>query len=167
MGRIGRIGLIAAVVGLAAVVAWAAGTAVVTAPVPSGARSGRATNRFAEPVEGFATVLVTTDGVTDQTVTTDAEMSGYLERVVYSHNGNDAAWTLTVTDASGVVLHTDTAADATSDPHSYIVSASDSAGNPYGGVPFVGALSIAISDADGGTGTAVSVLLYIREAWRR
>jgi len=34
-------------------------------------------------------------------------------------------------------------------------------------VPFAGGLSIVIADADDTGGTAITVKLYVREAWRR
>lgn len=123
--------------------------------------------RFTTPVEGFLVIDVATTTVADQTITLDSQLSGYLERIVYAHNGNDASWSLTVTDESGVALYANAAASAAADPYSVIVTEEDSVGNVYGGVPFSGALSIAIADADGGTGDSITVRLYVREAWRR
>jgi hypothetical protein len=123
--------------------------------------------RYTTPVEGFVVVDVATSGVTDQTIELDDLMAGYLERVVYSHNGNDASWSLTIADHEGVTLYSDATSNAGADPCSYVVTCSDLDGNVFGGPPFADGLSVSIADADGGTGDAVSVRLYIREAWRR
>jgi hypothetical protein len=123
--------------------------------------------RYSTPVEGFLVVDVTTSGVGDQTIDLDDQLAGYIERIVYSHNGNDASWSLTITDHEGVTLYADAAANAGADPVSRVVVIDDADGNGFGGPPFAGGLSIAIADADDGTGDAVTVRLYIREAWRR
>lgn len=123
--------------------------------------------RYSTPVEGFLVVDVTTEGVADQTIALDGELAGYLERIVYSHNGNDASWSLTITDHEAVTLYVDAAANAGADPVSRVVVIDDADGNGFGGPPFAGGLSVTIADADDGTGDAVSVRLYIREAWRR
>lgn len=158
--------LVPAAVLAGAVLAMAAVT-YSPAPHSSAHREPMGSIRYAYPAEGFLVVDVETDGVTDQTIELDELMAGYIERIVYSHDGNDAAWSLTLADHEGVTLYSDAASNAASDPCSYVVTCEDAAGNVFGGPPFAGGLSISIADADGGTGTAVSVRLYVREAWRR
>ncbi len=133
-----------------------------TAPPPASSRSGTwAPNRYATPVDGLLVIDVATTTVADQTIALDSDLAGYLQRIVYSHDGDDSSWKLYVKDAAGVSIYSDVACDATADPASAIPNYGT------GGVPFAGGLSVQIADADDGTGSVISVRLYIREAWRR
>ena len=164
--HVGVVGAIALLVALASIIE-AAVTTYSPAPHASSHSTEVGSIRYSTPVEGFLVVDITTSGVTDQTIALDDQLAGYVERVVYSHNGNDASWSLTIIDHEGVTLYANAAANASADPYSHVVTCDDVEGNPYGGAPFAGGLSVAIADADDGTGDAVSVRLYIREAWRR
>jgi hypothetical protein len=147
-----------ALCGLAAV-ALAATT--YTAPPPQSSRSDWMTNRYALPQEGLLVVKVTTATVADQSITLDSNLAGYLQRVVATHNGNDASWTLTVTaTADGAAIFSQTC-NATDDPNSFL------ANYGTGGIPFAGGLTVSVAGADGGTGDVITVWLYVREAWRR
>jgi hypothetical protein len=149
----------AVMVALVLSLAWAATTYM--APPPTSARSGAATNRYALPEAGLIVVKVVTVGVADQTIALDPDLAGYLQRIVYSADGTDASWKLTITDASGFAVFSDLAISAVTDPCSVIAN--------YGtrGIPFAGGLSVTIADADDGGGTAATIWLYIEEAWRR
>ena len=140
-----------------------------TIPTPSGERSDRVTNRYATPIQGMLVVESTTTTQDDQTLTLDSNLSGYLDRVVITHDGNDAAWTLSIKDTDSVTLFTKADLNASNDPCSYIVSYPSADGTYYGGVPFSGGLTLTIADANtsGTTNTAIHIKLYVREAWRR
>jgi hypothetical protein len=116
---------------------------------------------------------VTTADINDVTIALDEDLAGYLKRVVFSHDGNDTDYTVTVTDASGATLFSKADANALADPYSYAVSHSDTGSTEFVGVPFAGGLSVQIADANQarafytGDGNNVTVRLYIRESWRR
>ncbi len=166
ISRIGRIGPIAGLLLAAVAAAWAA-TTTYTAPPPAGSRRDWATNRYASEEQGFLVVDVTTSDINDVTLALDTALAGYLQRVVYSHDGNDSSYKLYIKDAAGIAIYSDTDANAVNDPCSAVCSYGT------GGVPFLGGLSIQIADANqarvhyAGDGNNVTVRLYIREAWRR
>lgn len=150
-----------------AMVSWAATT--YTAPTSYGERSDRVSHRYATPVQGLMVVEATTTTQSDQTVAIDTNLSGYLDRVTITHDGNDAAWSLSITDTDAVTLFTKADLNAADDPCSFIVSFPSADGTYYGGVPFVGGLTLTIADANttGVAATAIHVKLYVREQWRR
>jgi hypothetical protein len=157
---------------VAGAAAWAATTYV--APPPSSSRSGDwAPNRYAVPVEGLLRIAIVTDDLNDVSIALDSDLAGYLERVVYSMDGNAPSWDLTITDADGFAIWADTDANGVTDPCSLAASLSDPGGTEFAGVPFAGGLTLAIADANqnrahySGDRNNVTIVLYIREAWRR
>lgn len=103
----------------------------------------------------------------NQTVTLDSTMGGYLSRIVYWADGTDAAFSITVTDASSYTLFSKSTCTSVGDPYSFVVTSPDQAGAAYGGVPFVGGLTVTLADAANSDTTAVNIRLYISEQWRR
>jgi hypothetical protein len=133
--------------------------ATYTAPPPAGAHRDWATNRWAEPVEGLEIVDLVTPDVNDVTLATETDLAGYLQRVVYSHDGDDTAYGIAITDGLGAEVWARTDCNALADPCSYVAA--------YGGVPFADGLRVAVTDANDGDGNNVTVRLYLRHAWRR
>lgn len=169
MGRIRRIRQIrpiGLIVGLV-VIAAAAAIAATTYTVPPSTRTDWSTSRYTPPSEGLLVVDVVTPDVNDVDYLVDPNLGGYLQRIVYHHDGNAPAWTLCVRDAAGLALYTDADANAVTDPCGVICNYAG------GGIPFLGGLTVQVADANqnrahhAGDGNNVSVRLYIREAWRR
>lgn len=173
ISRISLIGLLLLVFLAAAAAVWA--TATYTAPPPAGSRSAGSTNRYAAPVEGLAWIDIVTDDINDVTIELDPDLAGYLERVSWSHDGNDTSWSLSILDDQGNTLWSTVDANALGDPNTAIAALADEAGTSlYGGIPIGGgALSLVVADANqarahySGDGNAITVRLYLREVWRR
>ncbi len=157
-----RAGWIAVGLLLAACLAMAT---TYTAPVPRSSRTDWMTNRYASPVEGLIVVDWTSADINDVSEALETQLSGYLQRIVWDHDGNDGEWSISVADAAGVTIFSDDDANAVNDPCSYVCDAP--------GIAFHGGLTLSIADANNGRawadgdGTEVTVRLYIREAWRQ
>jgi hypothetical protein len=145
------------------------GAVTYSPPTPLGSRTNWQTVRYSTPVQGLMTAVVDTTTQSNQTITLDPNLSGYLDRITITHDGNDVAWSCTVRDTDSVTLWSKADLKATNDHCSYNVSFPDSSGNAIPGVPFIGGLSVVIANADttGATATAIHVKLYIWESWRR
>lgn len=151
------------VLGVALHMAWSDTT--YTAPSSVTTRSGGSGSRYRAPERGLMVVRHTTDDINDVTeALTDpggrTDISGYLQRVVFSSDGNDGTWSLSITDANGATLFARTDCNMVNDPCSYVFNAG-------AGVPFVGGLNLVIADANDGDGNDIDVILLIEEVWRR
>lgn len=139
----------------------AGAAATFVAPPPASVRTDWTTNRYALPAEGLLVWDYTTADVNDTSISVDPNLSGYLQRVIFSADGNDGTWSLTVSDAAGIALFSRTDCNMVNDPCSYVCDYA------LGGLPFSGGLSVAIADANDGDGNNISLRFYLREAWRR
>jgi len=130
-------------------------------PAPYSSRTDWMTNRYTTPVEGLLAVDVVTPDVNDSSTSLDANLCGYLQRVVFAGDGNDGAWSLTLSDAAGATVFARTDCNMVNDPCSYVCDYGP------GGIPFAGGLTVAVADANDGDGNDIAIRLYVREAWRR
>jgi len=118
-------------------------------PTPVASRSDRMTSRYSTQYEGLRAEEVT---LTESGVFAIETTSGYLEGIVVLPEGSDTSWSLTVADAWGAQLFSDTL-DMTEGVVAW-----------YGQrLPFVEGLQITVDDLDG---TAYLKLLF-NETWRR
>lgn len=145
-------------------IAFAAFVAGVTTYVTPGTKTPQ--NRFYDPHSGVTAVDLAITSA-NQTVSLDSTMAGYLTRIVYWADGTDSAYTITVTDTSSCTLFTKADCTAVGDPYTYVTTILDTSGNSYGGIPFIGGLSVTLADANDGDTTAVNIRLYVSEQWRR
>lgn len=118
-------------------------------PTPVASRSDRMTSRYSTQYEGLRAEEVT---LTESGVFAIETTSGYLEGIVVLPEGSDTSWSLTIADAWGAQLFSDTL-DMTEGVVAW-----------YGQrLPFVEGLQITVDDLDG---TAYLKLLFT-ETWRR
>ena len=129
--------------------------------------------RYYNPYTGIVVLdLVTTD-INDTTFTVTDPPYGYIDRIVITHDGNDPAYEVSITDASSYDIFDVDDVNAVNDPCSYAVSMSDYGSTEFAGVPYYGGLTITVADANqarafvAGDGNDVTVRLYLREQWRR
>lgn len=112
-------------------------------------------------VDDMYIVSITTDGVTDQSASVAGGVSGTLQRVVFSGDGNDEAYDVSITDVDGATVFSSTGNSMVTDPYSYV--------SDYGtgGVPFYGGLTVSLANADDGDGNNVDIRLYIKRPGSR
>ena len=110
-------------------------------------------------------VISDTDGAANDFTVDLPPIYGFMKRIVIDSNGTDLSYKVYLKDENAISIFSKTDCNSATEPHSYIISGVDTAGNYYGGVPMAGIGTLEMADGDDASMDSIIISIYYDRFW--